>query len=152
LGYHLLNLALFGVIVVLFFELIGRWTNNTSIAFWASLLYAVHPINSMLVNYITASVISTHVIALQLSFLFYAQISPPSNDQRKSSVFRPGPGHLFTFLSIESGYPPLHYYIAQYFWRENKPDQARGAINTAIGLDPKNTTYQSFLSTLRQTK
>lgn len=70
-AYHGVNIALFAVICILFFVLIRRFTGNENLAFLTAVLYCVHPINSMLVHYVTANVISTFVISLQLSFLLY---------------------------------------------------------------------------------
>jgi len=70
-GYHTANLLLFFLIVFLFYKITEEIFHNKSLALLASCLYAVHPVNSMLINYITANIISTFVVCLQLSFLCF---------------------------------------------------------------------------------
>jgi hypothetical protein len=71
LGYHLVNLMLFIGIVYLFYMITKHLFRNQTLSVLTALLIAVHPIHAMLVNYITASVLSTYVLTLQFSFLFY---------------------------------------------------------------------------------
>lgn len=68
--YHILNLALFYLICVLFYKIVERLFRNKELALITATLYALHPINSMLVNYVTVTVITTFVLCLQGSFLF----------------------------------------------------------------------------------
>ncbi len=63
--YHLLNLFLFSFAASLFYLLIVKLSGNTSLAFLASLFYLIHPINGIVVNYISAS-----VFALEVIFIF----------------------------------------------------------------------------------
>lgn len=69
--YHMANLVLFAVICFLNVLLVRKVSGDRALALLAGLLFAVHPINGMLVNYITASVIASAVIFAQLSFLFF---------------------------------------------------------------------------------
>jgi hypothetical protein len=71
LGYHIINLLLFILIVCFFYRITDVLTDNKSLAFFSALLYAWHPVNAMLVNYITANVISTFVLCLQGSLLLF---------------------------------------------------------------------------------
>jgi hypothetical protein len=71
LGYHLVNLLLFIVMAYLFFVITQRLFYNRALGVLTALFIAVHPIYAMLVNYITASVLSTYVLTLQISFLLY---------------------------------------------------------------------------------
>jgi len=77
-GYHFANFLFFYVIGLLFFHITQKLTNDRPLAFLTALLYLVHPINSMLVNYITASVITTFVFMLQCSLIcfIYYMIKP----------------------------------------------------------------------------
>lgn len=70
-GYHLVNFILLFLIVFLFFIIIKKLTSDRALAFLSALFFAVHPINGFLVNYITASIISTFVLSMQGSFLFF---------------------------------------------------------------------------------
>lgn len=69
LGYHTLNLFLFMVMCCLFYKIVQQLFKNKELAFLTAALYAMHPMNSMLVNYVTVTVITTFVLTLQLSFL-----------------------------------------------------------------------------------
>ena len=70
IGYHLVNLALFCCICWLFFLILYKLFHNYEIALIASCFYAVHPINSFLVNYKTASAINVCILCMQISTLF----------------------------------------------------------------------------------
>ena len=45
------------------------------LAFFSAILYAIHPLNGMLVNYITASVIAVFVLSMQASFWCFMRFS-----------------------------------------------------------------------------
>jgi len=69
--YHLLNLILLSILCYLFYVITLRLTHNNALAVLTSVLYCLHPINNMSVNFITASLTSVYVISLQLSFLTF---------------------------------------------------------------------------------
>ncbi len=69
--YHLFNLLLFGIHVNLMFLFLKKLLNKITAPFIACLLYIVHPINGMMINYITAHEILLFVIALDLSILYF---------------------------------------------------------------------------------
>ncbi|MDE1921471.1 MAG: glycosyltransferase family 39 protein [Candidatus Omnitrophica bacterium] len=75
LGYHIFNFLLFFLIVFLFRKIVWHLSSDKPLAFWAALLYAVHPINGFLVNYVTASIIATFVLCMQGSFLYFVKFS-----------------------------------------------------------------------------
>jgi len=54
LGYHLVNIALHSLAAVLVFLLVGRWCASPWWGWWAGLLFAVHPIHTQAVNYISS--------------------------------------------------------------------------------------------------
>ena len=60
--YHLLNLVLFVFAVSLLYQLIGKISGDHNLAFVASLIYLIHPMNGIVVNYISASVFAFEVI------------------------------------------------------------------------------------------
>lgn len=88
-GYHVVNFILFFFIVLLFFQIVQKLTRDTFLAFLSALLYALHPINGFIVNYITASIIAVFVILMQLSFLFFLRFSDngKKNDYVISFIF-----------------------------------------------------------------
>ncbi len=53
-GYHLVNIVLFAAFAALAFFFILSLTGSMTLGFWTSILFTVHPINTMAVNYITA--------------------------------------------------------------------------------------------------
>ncbi len=75
IGYHAANFILFFLIVLLFFKLFEKITGDRALAFLAALLYAVHPLNGMIVNYITASALATFIICTQASLLSFMHFS-----------------------------------------------------------------------------
>ncbi len=69
--YHGANLLLFSAAVWLMFLIIVRLSSDRKLAFLTALLFTVHPLEGMLVNYVTANIITTFVICLELSFLAF---------------------------------------------------------------------------------
>ena len=66
--YHLLNLFLFALMSLLIYLVIGKVAANYHLAFLTGLFYLVHPINGILVNYISAS-----IYAFQMIFMLGAR-------------------------------------------------------------------------------
>ncbi len=79
LGYHIINVILLFFIVYLLYLIIKNLTSDRRLACLTALLYATHPINGFLVNYMTASYISIFVLSMQLSFLFFIRFSDQEN-------------------------------------------------------------------------
>ena len=71
LGYHLANLVLFFTICLLFFYITQLLFENRLLALLTASLYAVHPINNALVNYITLNVSGFFVVCLQISLILF---------------------------------------------------------------------------------
>ncbi len=70
IGYHLGNLLLFVVAAFVLYQLIRYFFDEPVMAFSAAALYLIHPINGIIVNYITASVFAVQVI-LMLGSLYF---------------------------------------------------------------------------------
>lgn len=83
-GHHTVNMVLFWLAALTVFALIRRLFSDPLLAFFAAVLFVVHPINTMLVNYATANVFSCQVIFMSLSFFFLLR---PSSKGILSSVF-----------------------------------------------------------------
>lgn len=66
-GYHVMNLLLLILGVWMVFAFLNRLIKDERKSFFVSILFLVHPINGLLVNYITASVFSAQVICIILS-------------------------------------------------------------------------------------
>ncbi len=71
LGYHLLNLSGFFFVGVLFFSILARLLGDRKLALLSTALFAVHPVNAMLINYNSATIILTGLLLQQLSILFF---------------------------------------------------------------------------------
>lgn len=98
--YHLLNLALFVFASSLVFLLMAKMTGNRFIAFLAGLFYLIHPINGIIVNYISAGVFAFQVIFMLAAILLLLESLDRNNDRK------------LYFLSLLSGFMSL-------FWHEN---------------------------------
>lgn len=70
-GYHVANLVLFWCTCLAIFFLCARLSGDSLTAFLAAVLYAIHPLNGLYVNYTTASVFAIQVTALSLSMLLF---------------------------------------------------------------------------------
>ncbi|MCC6758764.1 MAG: glycosyltransferase family 39 protein [Candidatus Omnitrophica bacterium] len=119
--YHVLNILLFSVICFLFYKIVEKLFHNRELAVLTAVLYALHPVNSMLVNYVTVTVITTFVICLQASFLFLLKYL----DSQKRSHLAWSLGFFFLgLLSHEMSmvYPAyvfcLLYFLRGFSWRK----------------------------------
>src|SRR3990167_6299678 len=65
-GYHVINLALFLSICLLFLFILKKLTQNEELALLATCLYAVHPIHNIFLNYKAAGPISLYILFMQL--------------------------------------------------------------------------------------
>ncbi|MBF0522599.1 MAG: tetratricopeptide repeat protein [Candidatus Omnitrophica bacterium] len=70
-GYHIFNFLIFILAGYLFFILWRRLLGNAPLAFLASCLYLVHPINNLLVNYKTASCLTFSVLTAQAGIMAF---------------------------------------------------------------------------------
>ena len=68
--HHLFNLFLFTISALLIYIFIGRISNNCNLGLFTSVLYIVHPINGVVVNYITASIFAFQVIFILGAIMF----------------------------------------------------------------------------------
>jgi tetratricopeptide (TPR) repeat protein len=99
--YHLLNILLLAACAALFFILIWKLSANYNLAFLAGLLYLVHPINGIIVNYISANVFGFQVICMTATILLLLQSLERNNDKVLYAL-----SLFFSFLSLfwhESG-------------------------------------------------
>ncbi len=99
--YHFLNLFLFVFAASLVYVLIKNLTGNHHLAFLTGLFYLIHPINGIVVNYISAS-----VFALQVIFILGAILLLLGSLERKNNRTLYFFSLLFSFLSVfwhESG-------------------------------------------------
>lgn len=71
LGYHLLNLALFALCCFSIYLMVNVVFNDQLIALLTSLLFAVHPINCIIVDYITAIIFAVQVILMSLGIVTF---------------------------------------------------------------------------------
>lgn len=69
IGYHLVNLGIFTLIVWAAYLIAREVSKSGRVAFMTAALYAVHPLQAFLVNYVTASIIGSFVLAMEASFL-----------------------------------------------------------------------------------
>jgi hypothetical protein len=69
--YHAFSFLLFCLIVLFFYKITRELTGDKDLAFLTAWLYAVHPVNGFIVNYVTASVIASFVLFMQAGFWFF---------------------------------------------------------------------------------
>jgi len=79
--YHLLNLFLFVFASSLIYLFIRKITGNDHLAFLTGLFYLIHPINGIVVNYISASVFAFQVICMLATVLFLLEALERNNDR-----------------------------------------------------------------------
>jgi hypothetical protein len=71
LGYHVENIGLHLIAVLLLFVLVDTLFTNTSVAFLSALIFAVHPINAEAVNFISARNTLLAAVFVLSSFIVY---------------------------------------------------------------------------------
>ncbi len=71
-GYHLVNIALHGLITLFFFLFIGRLLRNSSVPLLAALLFAAHPIHTEAVAWIGARAALLAALGVMISLYLYA--------------------------------------------------------------------------------
>ncbi len=98
--YHLFNLFLFVFAASLIVVLIGRISGNYNLAFLTGLFYLIHPINGILVNYISGCVLTFQMICTLGTILFLWEALERKNNR------------TFYFLS-------LLFLLLSLFWHEN---------------------------------
>ena len=105
-----MNLFLFVFASSLIYLLIEKITGNYNLAFLTGLFYLIHPINGIVVNYISAS-----VFALQVIFMLGTILLLWESLERKNNRVLYFLSLLFSFLSLfwhESGMMTLFYVSA----------------------------------------
>ena len=89
IGHHVLNAVLLGLAGFAVYYMLMTFGVSIGISFLASLFYVIHPINGVVVNYITAGVFSAQVIFMVLSLKILsfpsASVGNPNTSQRTGS-------------------------------------------------------------------
>jgi len=98
--YHLFNIFIFAFASSLIFLLIARLTGNGPLAFLTGLFYLIHPINGVVVDYISANVFPSEVICILATILFLWESLERNNDR------------MFYALS-------LFFSVLSMFWHES---------------------------------
>ncbi len=93
-GYHVVNLILLFAMGLSCFAILRHISRNYHWALLAASLYTIHPINSFLVNYKSASGLSLFILFMQLSVLMYLQFD---QNKRLPKLLL---SYLFYFLAL----------------------------------------------------
>lgn len=117
--FHLVNLLYFFAVVFLVFAVAKQLTRNLQIALFAALLFLAHPINSEVVNWVSAVSELTFAIFVLLTILFYAKYR--QEDSWNNLIF----ALLFYFLAMLSKelaaviLPPIIISLDFLFFKKN---------------------------------
>lgn len=68
-GYHAVNLLFFYLSCLMVYQLIKGLLRDRTLAFVAAVLFAVHPAQGMIVNYVSATIFAFQIIAMSASLL-----------------------------------------------------------------------------------
>ncbi len=121
--YHLLNLLAFAFSSSLIFAFILRLSGNLNLAFLTGLLYLIHPVNGIIVNYVTANVFAFQVICMLGTMFFLLSSLDKSMDRGLYAM-----SLVFMFLSMfwhESGILTPVYVSAVVFLFRKDPVKAK---------------------------
>ena len=99
--FHLVNLVYFFSIVSLLFFFVRLVTRNTLLAFFTSLIFLVHPVNSEVVNWISAVPDLTVILFCLLNLIFYAQYRIGKESEKKRNLLCSIVFYFFAMLSKE---------------------------------------------------
>lgn len=70
-GYHMVNLALFYLVSLGIEAMVSRLVRDREVGFWTAVFFIIHPLNGMLANYITASVLAVGLLAQMGSVMVF---------------------------------------------------------------------------------
>ncbi len=70
-GYHMVSLALFYLVSLGIEAMVSRLVRDREVGFWTAVFFIVHPLNGMLANYITASVLAVGLLAQMGSVMVF---------------------------------------------------------------------------------
>ncbi len=87
--YHLFNFLLFYSVCIMIFIVVRQLSKNRDLALLTAALFCVHPMNGLMVNYITAAYLIVQVLSMLLSVWFYSK-----------SLENPSHGRLFMLFSF----------------------------------------------------
>jgi len=121
--YHLLNILLFVFAASLIYLLVARISQNYLLAFWTSLFYLIHPINGIVVNYISGSILALQVIFMLGTILLLWESLERGNDRTLYFL-----SLLCSFLSLfwnESGIMIVFYVCAVILLFRKDPFKAK---------------------------
>ena len=79
-GYHIVNVAVGGLVVCLLYAVTIRWTGNSLIAWLAACIFALHPIHSEVIAWITAITDLEGILFVLLAFWLFLDL--PNADGR----------------------------------------------------------------------
>ena len=121
-AYHAANFFLFVCTIFFLFVIVRKITSDAPLSFFSAVLYAIHPLNGMIVNYITASVIAVFVLSMQASFWCFMRFSEHGRkrDYMLCFVF-----FIFACLSHEMAVM-LPVYLAAYLFFIKKESWGNG--------------------------
>jgi Tfp pilus assembly protein PilF len=74
IGYHIANVALGGLVVCLLYAVTIRWTGNSLIAWLAACIFALHPIHSEVIAWITAITDLEGILFVLLAFWLFLDL------------------------------------------------------------------------------
>ena len=77
LGYHIASVLLYALLVCMIYSVTRRWTRDPSLALFAAILFALHPIHTESVAWIDGLADIAVTLLLLLSFWFFLGISEP---------------------------------------------------------------------------
>lgn len=75
-GYHLVNLGVHGLVALMVFALLKEILGNGKWAWWGGAIFALHPIHSQVVNYVSSRSESLAALGVLVAFFLVARRRP----------------------------------------------------------------------------
>jgi len=117
-GFHFINLILFWFCCLIIYQLIHTITGDRKCALLTSVLFCVHPINGLFVNYITASVFGIQVLAMALASILFLKNIDTAHPSRWRSILV-GISLIIACLSHETAFAlPIYLFLMAYLLRQ----------------------------------
>lgn len=87
IGYHIVNILFHIVSAAILFIIVNKLFNKTTIAWWASILFLIHPVQTEAVSYISGRADLLIVFFLLLSFYFFLLFHKSANHKKRTTFF-----------------------------------------------------------------
>jgi tetratricopeptide (TPR) repeat protein len=129
-AYHLENIAIHLFAVILIYLLAQKLLGNTTAAFMAALIFAVHPVNAEAVNFISARNTLLSTLFVLLAVIMYIDADAADAAIKKNLYY--SVSGLFFFMSLLCKEPAIMLLIVLFFYEMSNFHRVKTRIREKI--------------------